>query len=69
MDEPTPTPESFMQYFRDNEIVNLSEEDRLEIFMGILPGSSDITAKLLNDLISDYSVEYLQVIDFSGRKI
>jgi len=54
----------FMSFFRDDEKLNtLSPDDRIEIFQTILLGSSDITADLLNGLISDYCVENLVVID------
>lgn len=58
------TREDFMEFFRDDEKLNeLTVEDRLEVFQTILPGSSDITKTLLNDLLSDYDVEGLYVVD------
>ena len=48
--------QKFMEFFRDDEQLNtLSTEDRIEIFLHILPGSSDITVELLRKLVSDYS--------------
>ena len=52
-----------MQFFRDDEKLNeLTTDDRDEVFRTILLGSSDITKELLEDIISDYSVENLEVI-------
>lgn len=57
------TREDFMNFFRDDEKLSiLSADDRIEIFLQILPGSSDITEDLLNELISDYQVTDLEVI-------
>lgn len=57
--------EDFMDFFRDTDELNrLTPDDRIEIFRSILLGSSDITKDLLNDLISNYSVDNLEVIEF-----
>ncbi len=54
----------FMQYFRDNEKLNeLTADDRVEIFRTILLGSSDITKELLEELIFDYCVSNLKVVN------
>lgn len=54
--------DSFMAFFRNDEKLNtLSSEDRMEVFLQILQGSSDITKDLLNELISDYNVYNLEV--------
>ena len=54
--------EDFMNFFPDNEKLNtLSSDDRVEIFLQILQGSSDITKELLNELISDYNVHNLKI--------
>jgi hypothetical protein len=54
--------DAFMNFYRDDEKLNeLTVDDRIEIFQTILVGSSDITKKLLEDLISDYCVEGLEV--------
>tara|TARA_R110002072_G_scaffold274513_2_gene435335 strand:+ start:1584 stop:1811 length:228 start_codon:yes stop_codon:yes gene_type:complete len=54
----------FMQFFRDDEKLNeLTPDDRIEIFRSILIGNSDLTKELLDELISDYSVLNLEVLD------
>ncbi|NCB69540.1 MAG: hypothetical protein EOM47_11925 [Bacteroidia bacterium] len=54
----------FMSFFRDTEKLNeLSVDDRLEVFCSILTGSSDFSAKLLNELLSDYGVGHLRVVE------
>ena len=56
--------EAFMQFFRDEEKLNeLSPDDRIEIFSTILLGSSDITKALLEDILKDYNVSNLEVIE------
>ena len=53
-----------MDFFRNDDLLNqLTNDDRLEIFAQILAGSSDITKSLLEDLISDYSVGGLEVLE------
>lgn len=60
--------EDFMKFFRDDEKLNeLTTDDRIEIFRTILVGSSDITKELLDDILSDYSVPNLEIID-NGKK-
>lgn len=64
--------EDFMKFFRDNEKLNeLSPDDRVEIFRTILSGSSDFTKDLLNEVLFDYCVDNLEVIElrkgFSNR--
>ena len=55
--------DDFMNFFRNDEKLNsLSADDRLEIFIQVLTGSSDITEELLNELLSDYGVSDLKVI-------
>lgn len=62
------TREDFMAFFRDDEKLNsLTADDRVEIFLQVLTGSSDITAELLNELISDYSVGNLEVIQIEDE--
>ena len=54
----------FMNFFRDNDKLNLlSADDRVEIFKTILLGSSDITKQLLDELIIDYCIENIDVIE------
>lgn len=56
--------EDFMKFFRDDEKLNqLTVDDRIEIFRTILVGSSDITKDLLNEILGDYCVDNLEVID------
>ena len=56
--------EEFMQFFRDDEKLNeLTPDDRDEIFRTILLGSCDITKNLLEEIISDYCVSDLKVIN------
>ena len=46
-----------MEIFRDEELINkLTPNDKIEIFLTILQGSSDITVDLLNRLLIEYSV-------------
>ena len=64
------TREDFMKFFRDSDKLNeLTADDRVEVFISILLGSSDITVDLLNDLLSNYCVEDIEVIALSeGEK-
>lgn len=56
--------DEFMAFFRDNEKLNtLSADDRLEIFSTILQGSSDFNKTMLDDVLSDYGVETLKVVE------
>lgn len=56
------TQEDFMNFFRDDKkLSTLSADDKIEIFLQILPGGSDITEDLLNELICDYQVHNLKV--------
>ncbi|WP_234111102.1 hypothetical protein [Chryseobacterium sp. R2A-55] len=58
------TPQAFMKFFRNTEKLNqLTPEDRTEIFRTVLLGSSDLTKDLLNEILRDYSVEHLEVIE------
>jgi hypothetical protein len=59
------TRDDFMAFFRDEEFLNtLSVDDRIEVFSQILLGSSDITKKLFDDVLSDYGVYHLEVVDY-----
>ena len=52
----------FMAFFRnDDKLQTLSADDRIEIFLRVLPGGSDITLDLLDELLSDYQVNKLQI--------
>ena len=58
------TREDFMAFFRNEEKVNLlSNDDRHEIFSTILSGSSDFTKELLDEILSDYCVSDLIIIE------
>lgn len=53
-----------MKFFRDNDKLNeLTVDDRIEIFRTILIGNSDLTKDLLNEILGDYSVDNLEVIE------
>lgn len=62
--------EDFMKFFRDTEKLNeLTPDDRVEIFRTVLLGSSDLTMDLLNEILGDYSVDNLEVIELNeGEK-
>lgn len=63
------TREDFMNFFRDDEKLNLlSADDRIEIFSQILIGSSDFTKELLDEILSDYSVPNLEIIEIENGK-
>lgn len=52
----------FMQFFRDDEKLNLlTNDDRIEIFLQILSGGSDITDRILTELLTDYQVNNLKI--------
>ncbi len=58
-----------MKFFRDNEKLNeLYADDRVEVFRTILVGSSDFTKNLLDEILSDYCVSNLEVIDLDNEK-
>lgn len=59
--------EDFMKFFRDTEKLNeLTPDDRVEIFRTILLGGSDLTVDLLNEILGDYSVDNLEVIEINN---
>ena len=61
------TREDFMKFFRDTEKLNgLSPDDRVEVFRTILFGSSDFSKDLLNEVLGDYSVDNLRVIEINN---
>jgi len=61
------TRDDFMAFFRNEECLNaLSVADRKEVFSFILLGSSDFTKKLLDDILSDYCVENLEVVEYGN---
>lgn len=53
-----------MNFFRDDmKLSELTTDDRVEIFSQVLTGNSDITIELLYELMIDYSVENLEIIE------
>jgi hypothetical protein len=61
------TREEFMNFFRDTEKLNeLTPDDRVEIFRTVLLGSSDFSKELLNEILGDYSVENLEVVEIGN---
>ena len=61
------TREDFMKFFRDTEKLNeLTPDDRVEIFRTILLGSSDFSKDLLNEVLGDYCVDNLEVIEINN---
>ncbi len=61
------TREEFMNFFRDTEKLNeLTPDDRVEIFRTVLLGSSDFSKELLNEILGDYSVDNLEVIEIGN---
>ncbi len=56
--------DDFMKFFRNDEKLNeLTIDDRIEIFRTILAGSSDLTKELLDEILEDYSVLNLEIIE------
>lgn len=54
----------FMEYFRSDACSEeLSTDDKLEVFLNVLPGQSDITKELLEQLLSEYSVDGLDITE------
>lgn len=62
--------EDFMKFFRDDYKLNeLSVDDREEIFRTVLVGNSDFTKDLLDEVLNDYSVSNLEIIEIeNGEK-
>jgi hypothetical protein len=59
----------FMRFFRDTEKLNeLTTDDRIEIFRTILLGSSDFSKDLFDEILADYSVDNLEVIEINNGK-
>ena len=53
-----------MKFFRNDEKINeLTIDDRIEIFRTILAGSSDLTKEILDEILEDYSVLNLEIIE------
>ncbi len=63
------TRDDFMSFFREDEQLNtLSVEDRIEIFSQILLGNSDFTKELLDNVLTDYCVSDLEIINKDNGK-
>ena len=58
------TRDQFMAFFRSGTFhEQMSDDDCREVFATVLKGGSDITAESLNDLLEDYSVEDVIVVN------
>ncbi|MUS03502.1 hypothetical protein DIP89_10265 [Acinetobacter baumannii] len=54
--------EHFMVFFRNDEkLEQLTPDDRIEIFLNVLLGSSDIDVKLLNELLNNYDIRNIVI--------
>jgi hypothetical protein len=61
--------EDFMHFFRDTEKLNeLTPDDRIEIFRTILLGSSDFSKDLIDEILADYAVGHLEVVEIDNGK-
>jgi hypothetical protein len=61
--------EDFMRFFRDTEKLNeLTPDDRIEIFRTILLGSSDFSKELITEILVDYAVDHLEVVEINTTK-
>ncbi len=59
--------EDFMRFFRDTEKLNeLTPDDRIEIFRTILLGSSDFSKDLIDEILADYAVDHLEVVEINN---
>jgi hypothetical protein len=62
------TRKDFMDFFRNDDLLTLlTIDDRIEIFSGILLGGGDFTKELLDQILSDYGVSHLVVIDRNAK--
>ena len=58
-----------MRFFRDTEKLNeLTPDDRIDIFRTILLGSSDFSKDLFDEILADYSVDNLEVVEINNGK-
>jgi len=56
------TREDFMAYYRSDKYVEeLTVDDKIEVFLTSLPGSSDITYELLTQLCAEYGVDFDEI--------
>lgn len=66
---PITTREEFMEFFRNDDLLTLlTADDRLEIFSSILLGESDFTKELLDQILSDYGVGHLIIVDRNAKR-
>lgn len=63
------TREEFMEAYRDNDELgeSLTPDDCVEIFLGVLKGSEDITKDLLETLLKEYQVSNLKIVEVNGE--
>jgi hypothetical protein len=62
--------EDFMRFFRDTEKLNeLTPDDRIEIFRTVLLGSSDFSKDLIDEILADYAVDNLEVVEINNGKM
>lgn len=59
------TRQEFMDFFRDTDTFNfeMTEDDKREIFLNVLSGSSDLTCNLLRELCDNYDIELVNVLN------
>lgn len=61
--------EDFMKFFRDEEkLMELTPDDRIEIFRMILLGNSDFSKDLLDGILEDYCVDNLNITESNNEK-
>jgi len=64
------TRSDFMEFFRNDDKLNLlTVDDRLEIFSQIIVGQSDFTVELFENLLSDYDISHLKVMEAKNGTI
>ncbi len=63
------TRENFMEFFQNDDMLTLfTVDDRIEIFSSILLGDGDFTKELLDQILSDYGVGHLIIIDRNVKR-
>ena len=64
------TREEFMNFFRDDDLMTLlTADDRIEIFSSVLIGESDFTKELLDQILKDYGVRHLSIVDRTKKRL
>ena len=62
------TRNDFLDFFGNDEQLNqLSADDRIELFLSIMKDGDDITKELLNEVISDYNAD-IEIVDLHNTK-